>query len=94
MTYPENGASSEITIRSAAPDSFVTLRTDRNGTDNEPGKVNAMLEKLANKLIYKGYTAGERNLDGEVEIAEGLTAASEIWKKASSFLIIRDGGIC
>ena len=33
------------------------------------------MNKLAHKLYYTAYTTGEKNLDGKVEIAEGLTAA-------------------
>lgn len=81
----KDGENAELAILTAAPDSFVTLRTDRNGTEDEQGKISALLEKLANKLVYKGYTAGERNMDGEVEITEGLTAPSQIWKNGTLF---------
>ena len=38
--------------------------------------VNDVLNALANKLYYEAYPAGERNLKGTVEIAEGLTSTS------------------
>ena len=70
------------TIQKAAAGSEITLRTDRSGLDLESdvytdkNLVNAALNALANKLYYSAYTSGERNLSGQVEIAEGLTAAA------------------
>ncbi|WP_405384179.1 hypothetical protein [Phascolarctobacterium sp.] len=66
-----------FTINSAAAGSSITLRTDNAGVDNtEEDSINAALNALANKLYYIGYTTGEENLSGYVQIAEGLTAAS------------------
>lgn len=73
----------ELTIDSAEKGSYLTLRTDRNGLEEDQGQVDAVLEKLANKLIYTGYVTGERHLLGELEIAEGLTAGTSIWKNRS-----------
>ena len=59
----------------------ITLRIDNTGLDTaseDPADKNFIsetLNKLANKLYYTAYTTGEKNLDGKVEIAEGLTAA-------------------
>ena len=73
----------ELTIDSAEKGSYLTLRTDRNGLEEDQSQVDAVLEKLANKLIYTGYVTGERHLLGELEIAEGLTAGTSIWKNRS-----------
>ena len=59
----------------------ITMRTDNDGIDTtDPNVVVDALQKLANKLIYTGYAKSgaehEENLDGQVEIAEGLTASS------------------
>ena len=67
----------DITIKSAAEDSAITLRTDSDGIDlRDREMVEGTLDKLANKLYYTGYVDGERNLTGSVEIAEGLTTSS------------------
>ncbi|MBR0325155.1 MAG: autotransporter outer membrane beta-barrel domain-containing protein, partial [Selenomonadales bacterium] len=67
----------DITIKSAAEDSAITLRTDSDGIDLQDREmVEGTLDKLANKLYYTGYVDGERNLTGSVEIAEGLTTSS------------------
>ena len=73
----------ELTIDSAEKGSYLTLRTDRNGLEEDQSQVDAVLEKLANKLNYTGYVTGERHLLGELEIAEGLTAGTSIWKNRS-----------
>nr|WP_315410927.1 autotransporter outer membrane beta-barrel domain-containing protein [uncultured Selenomonas sp.] len=86
ITYGRNADGTlfggDFIVRHAAPGSFITLRTDNTGLDTastapaEKAKVNRMLNVLAGKLRYTGYTSGERNLKGRVEIAEGLTAPS------------------
>ena len=76
-----------FTVESAEKGSYITLITDNTGidtTDREAAK--AVLEELAGKLYYTGYingtdeeggvVEGERNLSGQVRIAEGLTTAS------------------
>ena len=76
-----------FTIQSAEEGSKITLVTDAEGIDfTSAAKVENVLDSLAGKLFYTGYineTAedgsvieGERNLNGYVEIAEGLTTAS------------------
>ncbi len=67
----------DITIKSAGEGSQITLITDRDGISlNDYDMVSDALDSLANKLYYTGYVTDERNLDGSVQIAEGLTTAS------------------
>lgn len=79
---PSSIIGGNIVIKKAAANSGITLRTDNTGlnTDSknpeERGKVDATLSALAQKLYYTAYQNGERNLKGEVEIAEGLTSSS------------------
>ena len=76
----------DFIVKNAAPGSFITLTTDKTWLNPasadaaEQGKVNYTLNALANKLRYLGYANGERNLTGQVEIAEGLTAPSAALK--------------
>ena len=76
--YPTRVLGGNITIGSAAEGSAITLSTDNDGIDtSNAGEVSKVLRKLANKLTYTGAIEGaENNLDGYVQIAEGLTAAS------------------
>ncbi|MBQ6713093.1 MAG: autotransporter outer membrane beta-barrel domain-containing protein, partial [Selenomonadales bacterium] len=74
---PTNILGGDTTITKAAEDSSITLRTDNNGIDvSMKDTVEAVLDALAHKLYYSSYVSGERNLDGYVQIAEGLTTAS------------------
>jgi len=67
----------DVTIVKALPGSQITLRTDNNGIDTSDEDITrTALNTLAGKLVYGSYPRGERNLNGKVEIAEGLTAAS------------------
>lgn len=55
----------------------ITMKTDNSGIDTkDSGLVTKVLNSLAGKLIYDGYTSGERNLTGYAEISEGLTSSS------------------
>ncbi len=55
--------------------SYIRLRTDSDGLDlGDRTQLNTVLDNLAQKLTYQAYAQGERNLAGNVEIAEGLTA--------------------
>lgn len=77
----------DITINNAikganGENASITLRIDNEGIDTgDEEQVRTWLNKLANKLYYKGYVDGERNLDARAEIAEGLTAYSAAWVK-------------
>lgn len=66
-----------VTVGSAESGSGITLRTGNNGIDTSDEDITrTALNTLAGKLVYGSYPRGERNLNGKVEIAEGLTAAS------------------
>lgn len=66
-----------ITINSAAENSSITLRTDNVNIDTEDHDlVRDTLNSLANRLFYTSYADGERNLQGYVQIAEGLVTSS------------------
>ncbi|MBQ5859286.1 MAG: autotransporter outer membrane beta-barrel domain-containing protein, partial [Selenomonadales bacterium] len=74
---PTNILGGDTTITKAAADSSITLRTDSDGIDvTIDESVEAVLDALAHKLYYSSYVSGERNLNGYVQIAEGLTTAS------------------
>ena len=64
------------TIKNASLGSKITLSTNNTGiaTSNEQ-QVSTVLNNLAQKLYYTGYVDGERNLQGYVQITEGLTAS-------------------
>ena len=72
------GGDFKITV--AAEKSEITLLTDNTGVNTDStvytdrNLVNDLLDKLANKLFYTGYTDG--HLKGYVEIASGLTTSS------------------
>lgn len=67
----------DVTVKKAAGNSFLTLRTDRSGINmGDYHGVENVLDALAKKLTYTDAVNGATNLNGRVEIAEGLTAAS------------------
>ena len=70
-------AAGDTIIRSAAEGSVVSMITDNSGIamDNEYSVAN-VLNTLAGKLTYSKFVNGEKNLDGYVKIADGLTASS------------------
>ena len=73
----ENILGGNFTVKTAENGSAVVLRTDSSGVNtSSEATVNKVLDALANKLYYTDYVSGSRNLDGQVQIAEGLTAAS------------------
>lgn len=70
-------AAGDVVINSAATGSSVVLSTDSKNIDMKDYKVvDKVLNTLAGKLTYQGYVAGEKNLSGKVQIAEGLTSSS------------------
>ena len=74
---PENILGGNFTVKTAETGSAVALRTDSSGVNtSSEATVNKVLDALANKLYYTDYVNGSRNLDGQVQIAEGLTAVS------------------
>lgn len=67
----------DVTVKKADANSFLTLRTDRSGINmGDYHGVENVLDALAKKLTYTDAVNGATNLNGRVEIAEGLTAAS------------------
>lgn len=76
----ENYTAGDTVINSAAAGSNVVLSTDNSGIDmTDTAQVGAVLNSLAGKLTYNAYTdanGSERNLNGKVQIADGLTASS------------------
>lgn len=91
--YPTRVLGGNITIGSAAEGSAITLSTDNDGIDtSNAGEVSKVLRKLANKLTYTGAIEGaENNLDGYVQIAEGLTASSAALKLGDISFSAEDG---
>jgi len=82
-SVPTNIFGGNVTIKKAAANSSILLRTDNTGLNTstnagaaDKNLVSATLNALANKLYYTAYTSGQRSLSGKVEIAEGLTASS------------------
>ena len=74
----ENYAAGDTIIKSAAEGSVVSMITDNTGVsmDNEYSVAN-VLNALAGKLTYSNFVNGEKNLNGYVKIADGLTASSK-----------------
>ena len=66
----------DTVIRHAEKDSVVNLITDNKGLSLNADTINNTLNALAGKLTYTNYAKGERNLDGKVKIAGGLTSDS------------------
>lgn len=63
----------------AGSNAVVSMITDNEGLDmTDSSGVNTALDALAQKLYYTAYTSGERNLDGYVKIADGLTASAAV----------------
>jgi hypothetical protein len=63
-------------IKHAEKDSVVNLITSNKGLSINAETINDTLSTLAGKLTYTNYKDGERNLDGKVKIAGGLTSDS------------------
>ena len=66
----------DTVIRHAEKDSVVNLITSNKGMSLNADTINNTLNALAGKLTYTNYAKGERNLDGKVKIAGGLTSDS------------------
>ena len=68
-------------INKAQANSGITLSTSSTGiTMFDEDMVNSVLNTLAGKLYYDAYKNGERNLNGTVQIASGLTSSSAALK--------------
>ena len=66
----------DTVIRHAEKGSAVNLITSNKGLSINAETINDTLNALAGKLTYTNYKDGERNLDGKVKIAGGLTSDS------------------
>ena len=74
----------DIVINSAAANSGIVLSTSNRNIDMANNtQINNVLNALAGKLTYTAYTHGEKNLNGKVQIASGLTASSQSLKLGS-----------
>ncbi len=77
----ENYKAGDTIIRKAAEGSVVSLITDNTGVSmNNEASVANVLNALAGKLTYSNFVTGEKNLNGFVKIADGLTASSAALK--------------
>ena len=85
----EDGAISfvggDTIITNAAAESGVVMKTNKVGITED--NLDTVLNSLANKLYYKGYTneATKDNLTGKLVIAEGLTSSEAIYTRAITF---------
>ena len=66
----------DTVIKHAEKGSAVNLITSNKGLSINAETINDTLNALAGKLTYSNYAKGERNLDGKVKIAGGLTSDS------------------
>ena len=66
----------DTVIKHAEKGSAVNLITSNKGLSINAETINDTLNALAGKLTYANYAKGERNLDGKVKIAGGLTSDS------------------
>ena len=85
----EDGAISfvggDTIITNAAAESGVVMKTNKVGITDD--NLDTVLNSLANKLYYKGYTneATKDNLTGKLVIAEGLTSSEAIYTRSITF---------
>lgn len=96
-TAPKTMIGGDFIIRRAASGSGISLITDNKGLNTssnasaDKNLVSETLNALANKLFYKAYADGEKNLTGFVKIAEGLTS-SEAVLKTGNITFKKDNG--
>lgn len=96
-TAPKTMIGGDFIIRKAASGSGISLITDNKGLNTssnasaDKNLVSETLNALANKLFYKAYADGEKNLTGFVKIAEGLTG-SEAVLKTGNITFKKDNG--
>ena len=94
---PKTMIGGDFIIRKAASGSGISLITDNKGLNTssnasaDKNLVSETLNALANKLFYKAYADGEKNLTGFVKIAEGLTS-SEVVLKTGNITFKKDNG--
>ncbi|MDY2637302.1 MAG: autotransporter outer membrane beta-barrel domain-containing protein [Phascolarctobacterium sp.] len=81
----------DVIIGSAAANSGIALVTASNGVNtNDVDQVNKVLNVLAGKLTYTGYSAAPDNLAGTVKIAGGLTSDAAVLKEGN--IVFNDSG--
>lgn len=96
-TAPKTMIGGDFIIRKAVSGSGISLITDNKGLNTssnasaDKNLVSETLNALANKLFYKAYADGEKNLTGFVKIAEGLTS-SEAVLKTGNITFKKDNG--
>ena len=96
-TAPKTMIGGDFIIRKAASGSGISLITDNKGLNTssnasaDKNLVSETLNALANKLFYKAYADGEKNLTGFVKIAEGQTS-SEAVLKTGNITFKKDNG--
>lgn len=67
----------DVSVARAVKGAQLTLSTSSQGIDRiKQETVTGALNILANKLRYEAYRHGERNLNGRVQLASGLTASA------------------
>lgn len=70
-------AAGDTHIKSAENGSGIVVSTDNKGINiRDTALVEKVLNNLAGKLYYDAYVDNERNLNGKVQIASGLTGSS------------------
>lgn len=85
-TAPKTMIGGDFIIRKSASGSGISLITDNKGLNTssnasaDKNLVSETLNALANKLFYKAYADGEKNLTGFVKVAEGLTSSEAVLK--------------
>ncbi|MGM9582463.1 MAG: hypothetical protein ACI3WU_01920, partial [Phascolarctobacterium sp.] len=81
----------DVIIGNAAANSGIALVTASNGVNtSDINQVNKVLNVLAGKLTYAGYSAAPDNLAGTVKIAGGLTSGATVLKEGN--IIFNDSG--
>ena len=81
----------DTVIKHAEKGSAVNLITSNKGLSINAETINDTLNALAGKLTYSNYAKGERNLDGKVKIAGGLTSDSVTMAVGDIFFNEADG---
>ena len=81
----------DVIIGSAVANSGIALVTASNGVNtSDVNQVNKVLNALAGKLTYTGYSAAPDNLAGTVKIAGGLTSDAAVLKEGN--IVFNDSG--
>ena len=86
-------AAGDTIIQAADKGSYVKLIGENTGIDvSNADAVKDAMTALASKLYYKGYIGGtENNLKGQVQIASGLTASSQL-SELKDIIFSKDNG--